>query len=199
MSKSATSRPTHLIFLTSNAGKLREFQAGMSNVPNITVTNRADVDIDEIQGTIEEIAIDKCRRAAEIIGGPVLTEDTALEFRALGGLPGPYIKYFLMAIGHEGLNNLLAAYEDKTIYAVCTFAYCAGPGSQPILFQGRTEGKLVPARGPSAFGWDPCFEYPPAGQTYAEMDKEEKNKISHRGKAQEKLKRWLAGEEIDAL
>lgn len=91
MSKSATSRPTHLIFLTSNAGKLREFQAGMSNVPNITVTNRADVDIDEIQGTIEEIAIDKCRRAAEIIGGPVLTEDTALEFRALGGLPGPYM------------------------------------------------------------------------------------------------------------
>jgi len=112
-----------------------------------------------------------------------------------------------MSLGHEGLNNLIAAYEDKTITSVCTFAYCAGPGQQPILFQGRTDGKLVPARGPSNFGkrigiaflsyirflgamgswarriqrryanvwclgWDPCFEY--QGQTYAEMDKEEK-------------------------
>lgn len=85
------SRPTHLIFLTSNAGKLREFQTAMSGVPNLTVTNRGDVDIDEIQGTIEEIARDKCRRGAEIVGGPVLTEDTALEFRSLGGLPGPYM------------------------------------------------------------------------------------------------------------
>lgn len=63
----------------------------MSGVPNLTVTNRGDVDIDEIQGTIEEIARDKCRRGAEIVGGPVLTEDTALEFRSLGGLPGPYM------------------------------------------------------------------------------------------------------------
>lgn len=61
-------------------------------------------------------------------------------------------KYFLMSLGHEGLNNLLAAYEDKTVTSVCTFAYCAGPGQQPILFQGRTDGKLVPARGPSNFG-----------------------------------------------
>lgn len=57
-----------------------------------------------------------------------------------------------MALGHEGLNNLLAAYEDKTITSVCTFAYCAGPGETPILFQGKTDGKLVQARGPSNFG-----------------------------------------------
>ena len=57
-----------------------------------------------------------------------------------------------MALGHEGLNNLLAAYDDKTITSVCTFAYCAGPGDTPILFQGRTDGQLVQARGPSNFG-----------------------------------------------
>ena len=81
-------------------------------------------------------------------------------------------KHFLASIGHEGLNNLLAAYPDKTIYSVCTFGYCGGPGQPPILFQGRTEGKLVPARGPLNFGWDPCFEF--EGETYAEMDKAKK-------------------------
>ncbi|KAK5082525.1 nucleoside triphosphate pyrophosphohydrolase ham1 [Lithohypha guttulata] len=194
---SSTTRPKYLVFLTSNAGKLREFQAVMSNVPGLALTNRGDIDIDEIQGTIGEIARDKASKGAQATGGPVLTEDTALEFKALNGLPGPYIKYFLISLGHEGLNNLLAAYEDKTITSVCTFAYCAGPGQQPILFQGRTDGKLVPARGPSNFGWDPCFEY--KGQTYAEMDKEEKNKISHRGKALEKLKAWLAGGDVETL
>jgi hypothetical protein len=94
----------------------------------------------------------------------------------LCALLGPLLtlarKYFLKALGHAGLNNLLAAYPDKTAYAVCTFGYCGGPGQEPILFQGRTEGKIVDARGPPTFGWDACFEY--EGQTYAEMDKARK-------------------------
>lgn len=90
MASSAT-RPKNLVFLTSNAGKLREFQAVMSNVPDLTVSNRGDVDIDEIQGTIELIARDKASKGAQAINGPVLTEDTALEFKALNGLPGPYM------------------------------------------------------------------------------------------------------------
>lgn len=63
----------------------------MSDVPNLIVTNRGDVEIDEIQGTIEDIARDKASKGAVAIGGAVLTEDTALEFRALNGLPGPYM------------------------------------------------------------------------------------------------------------
>lgn len=66
-------------------------------------------------------------------------------------------KYFLQALGHEGLNNLLAAYEDKTAFAVCTFAYSAGPGHEPLIFQGRTQGKIVPARGPGVFGMNLCI------------------------------------------
>jgi inosine/xanthosine triphosphate pyrophosphatase family protein len=145
-------------------------------------------------------------------------------------------KHFLSTIGHEGINNMLAAYSDKTIYSVCTFGYCGGPGQKPLLFQGRTEGQLVQARGPLTFGWDACFEY--EGETYAEMDKARKvrsfspsdfvlgqmpcpeknsgscsvstaqacadvwrpqNAISHRGKALEKLKTWLAGGDVETI
>ncbi|KAK3903333.1 inosine triphosphate pyrophosphatase-like protein, partial [Staphylotrichum tortipilum] len=104
----------------------------------------------------------------------------------------PHSKWFLLDLGHEGLNNLLAAYPDKSAKAVCTFGYSAGPGHEPILFQGVTEGKIVPARGPTHFGWDPIFEY--NGKTYAEMDKSEKNHISHRYRALVKLQDWFMTE-----
>jgi len=109
-----------------------------------------------------------------------MTEDTSLCFNALGGLPGVYIKWFLEKLGHEGLNNLLLAYNDKTAYAQCIFAFCEGPDSEPQVFVGRTPGKIVPARGPKNFGWDPVFEPEGFTETYAEMDSKIKNTISHR-------------------
>ena len=119
--------------------------------------------------------------AAQQVNGPVMVEDTSLCFNALKGLPGPYIKWFLDSIGHEGLNNLLAAYPDKSAYAQCIFAFSQGPGSEPIVFSGRTPGLIVPARGPTDFGWDPVFQPDEgAGLTYAEMPKDKKNAISHR-------------------
>ncbi|KAL3489462.1 inosine triphosphate pyrophosphatase-like protein [Aspergillus germanicus] len=176
-----------LNFITGNRNKLAEVRAILGSV--ITVENEA-VDVPEIQGTIEEIAKEKCRHAAQVVGGPVLTEDTALEFHALKGLPGPYIKHFLDALGHEGLNKMLDSFETRDADAVCTFAFSQGPGSEPIIFQGRTEGTIVRPRGPTSFGWDPIFEY--KGKTYAEMTKDEKNKISHRSRALTKLQQWLA-------
>ena len=56
----------------------------------------------------------------------VMVEDTCLCYNALGGLPGPYCKWFLQKLGHDGMNRLLAGFEDKTAYAQCTFAYSAG-------------------------------------------------------------------------
>ena len=61
----------------------------------------------ELQGEPEEVSIEKCKRAAQQVGGPVMVEDTSLCFNALGGLPGVYIKWFLEKTGHVGLNNLL--------------------------------------------------------------------------------------------
>ncbi|KAI1468490.1 Ham1-like protein [Daldinia caldariorum] len=176
-----------LNFITGNANKLSEVRAILE--PAGIVVRNQPLDLPEVQGTLEDVTREKCRAAAAAVRGPVLVEDTCLCFDALHGLPGPYIKWFMQSIGHSGLNNLLAAYDDKSADAVATFGFSQGPGHEVFLFQGRTKGKIVPPRGPTTFGWDPIFEYD--GQTYAEMDKAAKNKISHRFKALEKLRAWI--------
>lgn len=75
-------------FVTGNANKLREVKTILE--PGIEVQSNP-LDIEEAQGTIEEVTESKCRRAAELVNGPVLVEDTALCFNALAGLPGPYM------------------------------------------------------------------------------------------------------------
>ncbi|KAI0071831.1 Ham1-like protein [Panus rudis PR-1116 ss-1] len=178
-----------LIFVTGNAMKLQEVRAilGQSGIE----IDSKDLDIPELQGTTEEIALEKCRRAAELLGGPCITEDTALCYEAFNGLPGPYIKHFLKELGVEGLYKLLAGFPSKKAWALCTFAYSAGPGTEPILFEGRTDGQIVAPRGPGKFGWNPVFEAEGTGKTFAEMSEDEKNAISHRFKALEKLKVYL--------
>ncbi|GMH08254.1 hypothetical protein Nepgr_010094 [Nepenthes gracilis] len=172
------SRP--VTFVTGNPKKLEEVKSILGNsIPFQSLK----LDLPELQGEPEDISKEKARLAAIQVNGPVLVEDTCLCFNALKGLPGPYIKWFLQKIGHEGLNNLLKAYEDKSAYALCVFSLSLEPNSEPITFLGKTMGKIVPARGPNDFGWDPIFQPDGYEQTYAEMPKEEKNKISHRSKA----------------
>ena len=93
------------------------------------------------------VAIEKCKLAAQKVDGPVMTEDVSLCFTALGGLPGVYIKWFLQKLGHDGLNKMLAAYDDKSAYAQCIFAFSESREHEPILFRGITPGRIVPARG----------------------------------------------------
>ena len=63
-----------------------------------------------------------------------------------------YSKWFMLSLGPLELHKMLSGFDDKSAQAVCTFGYCAGPGHEPITFQGRTDGKLVPSRGPTVFG-----------------------------------------------
>ncbi|GAW09246.1 Ham1-like protein [Lentinula edodes] len=168
-----------LVFVTGNANKLKEVQAILSAGNQPVEIDSKSLDIDEIQGSTQEVSRAKCKRAAELLDGPCITEDTALCFEALDGLPGPYIKYFLEKLGHDGINKMLVGFESKKAWAL---------SSEPILFEGRTDGTIVPARGAAKFGWDPVFEPNGTGLTYAEMASEQKNLISHRFKALEKLR-----------
>ncbi|XP_070341753.1 inosine triphosphate pyrophosphatase isoform X3 [Equus asinus] len=127
-----------IVFVTGNAKKLEEvIQILGDKLPCTLVAQK--IDLPEYQGEPDEISTQKCREAARQVQGPVLVEDTCLCFNALGGLPGPYIKWFLEKLKPEGLHQLLAGFEDKSAYALCTFALSTGDPSQPVrLFRGRT-------------------------------------------------------------
>jgi len=183
-----------IVFITGNVGKLREVNQILNeNLPkhiSLEITNHS-VDLPELQGTPESICTEKCKHAASLTKSATLIEDTCLYYNALNGLPGPYIKWF-MDIGLKGLHDLLCGFEDKSAYALATFAYTDGPDKPVHLFEGRVDGNIVLPRGKEGFGWDPIFEPIEAnGKTFGELKKEEKNHISHRRRALEKLQNFL--------
>ncbi|XP_026277910.1 inosine triphosphate pyrophosphatase isoform X4 [Frankliniella occidentalis] len=178
-----------VVFVTGNSKKLEEVtQILGQKFPHKLVSKK--LDLPEYQGDSDYICKQKAKAAAKIVNGPALVEDSCLCFNAMGGLPGPYIKWFQDTLGAEGLHRMLTGWEDKSAYALCTFGFCASSDDdcEVLLFRGRTDGIIVSPRGPGDFGWDPCFQ--PSGYelTFAEMPKDEKNKISHRSRALAKLR-----------
>ena len=180
-----------MYFVTSNANKLAEFRQILGSR---FAVDALSVDLPELQGDPYTIAREKCRTAAASVADdrPVITEDTCLCFKAMGGLPGPYIKWFLDKLKPEGLHRMLLAFDDKSAYALCLVAYFdKATMTEPVVLEGRTDGTIVAPRGPTSFGWDPVFQPDGKTETYAEMTKEVKNAISHRGRALEELKVFL--------
>lgn len=188
-----------ITFITGNKGKLTEVEAILkAGGANVDMDHR-EIDLPELQGDPIGIAIEKARSAFKLNGGrPVLVEDTSLCFNALGNgnLPGPYIRDFLKHLQHDGLNKILAGFEDKSAFAQCIFALAKGESKNDVaLFVGQCHGHIVPQRGELGFGWDPIFQpteggtlgSPAGSKTFAEMSKENKNLISHRRRALDKL------------
>ena len=184
-------------FVSGNKNKLRELNDILNeNFKDIQV-KQLDIDLPELQGLPEEIVRGKLKLALEKsknLKGPVLVEDTSLCFNAYGGLPGPYIKYFLKSIKQEGLYKMASVFKDHSAYAQSIFGLQKNEKSEPHLFIGKTEGEIVSPKGNKNFGlsgWDPCFKPNCSKKTYAEMEEDEKNKISHRGKSSKALIDWL--------
>jgi inosine triphosphate pyrophosphatase len=176
-------------FVTGNKNKLRETQETIGDFMEIEAHS---LDLPEYQGDPLEVAAKKCREAYSRIKVPVIIDDTSLCFNAFGGLPGPYIKWFLEKLKPAGLYKMLAGFEDKSAYAQCIYAYYDGETmTEPELFDGRCPGTIVEPRVTSTFGWDPIFKPHGYDETYAEMDPALKNKISHRGRALEKLREFF--------
>ena len=184
-------------FVSGNKNKLRELNELFNkNFKDIEI-KQLDIDLPELQGNPEEIVREKLKLAlekAKNLKGPVLVEDTSLCFNAYEGLPGPYIKYFLKTIKQEGLYKMACAFEDHSAYAQSIFGLQKNQESEPNLFIGKTDGEIVSPRGNKNFGllgWDPCFKPNCSKKTYAEMEEDEKNKISHRGKSTKAMINWL--------
>ena len=184
-------------FVSGNKNKYRELKDLLTEHLKDIEVRQLDIDLPELQGDPEEIVRGKLKLALEKtknLEGPILVEDTSLCFNAYGGLPGPYIKYFLKAIKQEGLYKMACAFEDHSAYAQSIFGLQKNEKSEPQLFIGRTEGEIVSPRGQKNFGlsgWDPCFKPNCDNKTYAEMEEDEKNKISHRGKSTKALIEYL--------
>jgi inosine triphosphate pyrophosphatase len=166
-------------FVSGNANKFKEVKDIIEEgLPGYTVI-QIKIDLPELQGDPLEITKEKLKHALLKEEGPLMIEDTSLCFNALKGLPGPYIKDFLEKLGTTGLNTLLQGFEDKSAYAQCIFGLGNKEGDLNT-FVGRTPGKIVEPRGDNNFGWDPIFNPDGFEETYSQMDKEIKNKISHR-------------------
>ena len=173
-------------FVSGNKNKLKELNEILSSSIKDIEVKQLDIDLPELQGYPEDIVKGKLKLAlekAKDLKGPVLVEDTSLCFNAYGGLPGAYIKYFLKAIKPEGLYKMACAFDDHSAYAQSIYGLQKNEKEEPKLFIGKTDGEIVSPRGDNNFGWDPCFKPSCSKKTFAEMDDNEKNKISHRGKS----------------
>lgn len=202
MSKSH--RGERIVLASNNAGKVREINQLLASQA-IQVVPQREFDIAEAEETglsFVENAILKARHAARESGLPAIADDSGLEVDALNGAPGIYSARFAGAGASDADNNgkLLRALEgvpdaERTARFQCVLVYMRhAEDPTPLICQGTWEGRILGApSGENGFGYDPLFFVPEKGCTSAELPPDEKNRLSHRGKALQKLLAALAG------
>ncbi|HIY53427.1 MAG TPA: RdgB/HAM1 family non-canonical purine NTP pyrophosphatase [Candidatus Agathobaculum merdavium] len=149
---------------------------------------------EENGATFEENAIIKAKSAADFTGLPAIADDSGLCVDALDGAPGIYSARYCEGTDQDRNAFLLENMRDKDNRAcrfVCAIA-CILPDGQQITVRGECEGELLrESRGAGGFGYDPLFFVPQFGCTFGELPGEEKNQVSHRGRALRALKEAL--------
>jgi len=182
----------NIFFVTSNRNKLREAEA----ILGIRL-NHVNLDIREVQSmNVEDVVKGKAKKAYELIKKPVLVEDTGFYISNANNFPGALVKWVLKTLGTEGLCNIASLNKtEKSREATVKTCYCLFDGKRYRLFAGELKG-TVPnkPRGTTNFGWDPCFEPKynnPDKKTFAEMTAQEKNLLSMRKIALEKLRKYI--------
>lgn len=174
-----------LYFITGNKNKFDEVKTILGNVEQL------DIDLPEIQEIdAKNIIRAKLLEALNHKEGKFIVEDTSLYLDCLKGLPGPLIKWFLKTIGNDGLANLAEKLGNNKAEAKTIIGY-AKNRDEIEFFEGSISGKVVAQTGSSGFGWDPIFQPNGFDKTFAEMTSGEKNKVSMRKIAVEKLKEFL--------
>ncbi|MDQ3280104.1 MAG: non-canonical purine NTP pyrophosphatase [Acidobacteriota bacterium] len=153
---------------------------------------RVSLTLPEIQAaTVEEITRYKLETAKTKGYKRLIVEDVSLGFDELGNFPGPYVRWLLEAAGGTGLAAMAYALNNRAAKAQCCVGYWDGKAVK--LFVGETIGEiLVQPRGDRHFGWDAWFQPAGSKKTFAEMEPDEKDAVSHRGHAYRKLAEYLA-------
>ncbi|MFC3392951.1 RdgB/HAM1 family non-canonical purine NTP pyrophosphatase [Aidingimonas halophila] len=187
-----------LVLASGNEGKLREFNELLSPV-GIEVRAQKDFSVPEVEETgvtFVENALLKAREASRVSGLPALADDSGLEVDALNGAPGIYSARYAGEPPDDGANN------DKLLSAMagipegqrsgrywCVLVYLRHADDPvPVIVQRCWEGEILAhPRGEGGFGYDPLFWVTDMGMSAAELSGEEKNRLSHRGRAMQAL------------
>ncbi|MEM9540344.1 MAG: RdgB/HAM1 family non-canonical purine NTP pyrophosphatase [Cyanobacteria bacterium P01_E01_bin.42] len=175
---------------TGNPGKLREMQAYLTGVEVELELKPEDLEIEETGTTFEENACLKATSVAKVMGQWAIADDSGLAVDALGGAPGLYSARYGSS-DRDRCDRLLRELGDeknRQAQFICVVAIARPDGSVAIVSEGICKGEILyTPRGSGGFGYDPIFYVPQHRKTFAEMPPELKRKISHRGKAFQKL------------
>ncbi len=188
----------NIVLASNNAHKVEEICEMLRpygyEVKAMKDVGLGDLEIDESGVTFEENAKIKALAIKALLGGNVLADDSGLEVDALGGAPGVYSARYAGEPKSDAKNNekLLEALknvpdEKRTARFVTVLTLLLENGEE-IVVRGTVEGVIThEERGSNGFGYDPLFEVPSLNKTFAELSSQEKNALSHRGNALEKL------------
>ena len=196
--ETATDLGDSILIATKNEGKTKEFRQFFAQLGYKVENLNAYPDLPDVAETgltFEENARLKAETIAELTGKMVLADDSGLKVDVLGGMPGVWSARFSGPDATDASNNAKLLHElamvfeqkDRSAQFHCTLVMAA-PGAKSLVVEADWEGYIATApQGENGFGYDPLFLVGESGQTSAELSLEEKNKISHRAKALEKL------------
>lgn len=177
-----------ITFVTGNKNKAAEMERILG-----TPVDCAALDLPEIQSLdLETVVKDKVERAYSKLNRPVMVEDTALVFRALGRLPGTFIKWFADELGYDGLCRLLGPEVDRSATVSAAIAY--HDGTDVHIFTGTCDGAIATEpRAGEGFGFDCIFIPEGYEQAWSELQHAVKDAMSHRARAAQNFATYLNG------
>ena len=192
-----------IVLASHNLNKAQEIQMLLGNQFHVILQQAFDIPpIEETGSTFEENALLKAKTVYDIIGLPVIGDDSGLEVVALNNQPGVYSSRFAgdNASDDDNIDKLLKKMHNiptkkRTARFRCVVAFLGtSSDDQPVFFEGEWAGYIAKERtGKNVFGYDPVFVDLQSNLTAAELESDQKNKISHRGKAMQSFKSYLKG------
>ncbi|AMG20735.1 XTP/dITP diphosphohydrolase [Staphylococcus saprophyticus] len=190
-----------IVIASTNKGKINDFKVIF---PDFNVIGIAEIiedfDVEETGDTFEANAKLKSEAAAKALNKRVIADDSGLEVFALDGEPGVYSARYAGTDKDDDANidkllTQLGDETDRSAQFVCVISMST-PGEETVQFKGTVQGEITLSKiGEHGFGYDPIFYLDDKNKTMAQLSAEEKSEVSHRGKAIEKLRQYLEGDE----